>query len=321
MGTTGRYRDREVVHAGVVGETLSIESADPRNHHQAITDPDGCPRIRIDAKLFVPDGDQRLPAVIVVPGSLGVGPNHERHAATLVDAGFAVCVVDPFGPRAVSSTVADQTQYSFAASAWDVLAVLVALRGRPEVDPDRIGAQGHSRGGSAVLTAASRRFADPVVGAGVALSAVYAVYPWCGQQFRDPRVGPTRVRAIIGDRDEWCSVQQAQGQVDAMRAAGADAEIRVVPGAHHSFDRLEPVHTVDEASVAPFAPTTMLDDDGAMILPGSTSAVGDPALTDRDAFVAAIDAGHGRRGAAIGGAGDQPELFRADMLAFHGRMR
>ena len=314
-----RYRDREVTAAGVVGEPLTIVSANPRNHHQAITDAVGCERIEIDAKLFVPDTGERPPVVIVVPGSLGVGPNHELHAETLVAAGFAVCVIDPFGPRAVSSTVANQTQYSFAASAFDVLATWQALRSRPDIDGSRIAAQGHSRGGSAVLTAATRRFADPIVGAGHGLDAVYAVYPWCGQQFLDPSVGSTRVRAIIGDQDEWCSPQQAQGQIHAIRAVGGDAEIRIVTGAHHSFDRLESVHVIADASVAPFAPTTMLTNDGSMILPGSD--VADPSLTDRDAFMAAIEAGFGRRGASIGGTGDQPMLFRDDMLAFHDLLR
>ena len=59
----------------------------------------------------------------------------------------------------------------------------------------------------------------------------------------------------------------------------------------------------------------MLDDDGSMILP--TVGEPDPAATDRDAFVAAIKGGHGRLGAAIGGVDDQPQLFTADMLAFH----
>lgn len=316
-----RYRDDEVVYAGVAGENLVIPSANPRNHHEAVTNPEGAPRVDIDAKLFVPDGtDGRpLPTVIVVPGSLGVGPNHEMHAETLVSAGFAVCVVDPFSPRGVESTVANQTPYSFAASAFDVLAAVRVLRDREEVDADRIAAQGHSRGGSAVATAACRRFADPILGPDVGLAAVYAVYPWCGQQFVDPTIGSTRVRAIIGDRDEWCSVQQAQGLVAAMRASGGDASIRIVQGAHHSFDRLEEPHVVDDASVAPAAPTVFLGDDGSMIPVGADT--GDPDLTDVDVFRASVTAGFGRLGAVIGGAGDQPDLFRRDMLDFHERMR
>ena len=312
---TERFRDRSITYAGVTGEVVSIPSANPINYHQAITDPDGCERIDIDAQLFVPDGVERPATVIVVPGSLGVGANHEQHAETLVASGFAACLVDPFGARSVASTVAKQTHYSFAASAFDVLAALKVLRERDDLDPERIGAQGHSRGGSAITTAAHRRFADPIVGPDVALAAAYAVYPWCGQQFLDADIGPTAYRAIIGDRDEWCSVQEAQGQVNAIRQRGSDATIRVVIGAQHSFDRLEEPHTIEEASVAPTAPTVMLADDGAMILPSVGEP--DPTATDRDAFMAGIRAGHGRRGAAIGGVGDEPALFTEDMLTFH----
>ncbi|MEM9132263.1 MAG: dienelactone hydrolase family protein [Actinomycetota bacterium] len=314
---TERFRHRSITYSGVTGEVLTIPSANPVNYHQAITDPAGCDRVDIDAQLFVPVAESRPATVIVVPGSLGVGPNHEQHAATLVDAGFAVCLLDPFGARLVASTVARQTQYSFAASAFDVLAALQVLRRRDDLDADRIGAQGHSRGGSAVTIAAHRRFADPIVGAEVAMAAVYAVYPWCGQQFLDADIGSTIYRATIGEHDEWCSVQEAQAQVHALRQRGSDATIRVVAGAQHSFDRLEAPHTIDEASVAPTAPTVMLADDGAMILP--TVGEADPAATDRDAFMAAIDGGHGRRGAAIGGVGDQPARFAADMLDFHRR--
>ena len=239
-----RYRDEEVVYARVRGEGLLVPSANPRNHHAAITRRRRSDDVVIDAKLFVPASDEPLPTVIIVPGSLGVGPNHEQHAQTLVAEGFAVCVVDPFGPRAVTSTVANQTLYSFAASAYDVLATFEVLRHRPEIDAQRIAAQGHSRGGAAVVIAASRRFADPIVGEQAGLAAAYAVYPWCGQQFVDPSIGSTRVRAIIGDRDEWCSVQQVQAQIHAMRVAGGDATLRIVAGGAHSFDRLEPVSVV-----------------------------------------------------------------------------
>ena len=316
-GDEARFCDRTYDFDGATGALLSIPSANPINHHQAITDPTGCEPIDLDARLFVPtpNGDELPATVIMVPGSLGVAPNHEQHAETLFRAGFAVCLLDPFGPRSVTSTVAQQTQYSFAASAFDVLATLRVLRARPELDAERIGAQGHSRGGSAVTTAAHRRFADPIVGPDVALAAVYAVYPWCGQQFLDADIGPTRYRAIIGDRDEWCSVQEVQAQVNALRQQGPQASVRVVSGGAHSFDRFEELHTIAEASVAPTAPTVMLADDGAMILPQVGEP--DPNTTDRDAFVAAIEAGHGRRGAAIGGVGHQPALFKSDMVEFH----
>lgn len=314
-----RYRDAEVTYAGVQGVDVEIPSRNPVNFHQAMNAVDEAPPVTIDAKLFAPDGASGE-TVIVVPGSLGVGPNHEQHAETLVGEGYIVCVVDPFGPRSVSSTVSNQTQYSFAASAYDVLATLAVLAERSDVRIDRVSSQGHSRGGAAVTIASAERFAAAVLGAdGPRLAGAYAVYPWCGQQFVDPSIGRTRFRAIIGDLDEWCSVQEVQAQVHAIRLTGGDASIRLVPGAHHSFDRLEPVSLVEEAAVSPGAPTVLIDDDGAMVDP--TTGEADAALTDGDIFRAANRRGLGRRGARLGGQNDQPTIFRDDMLAFHGSLR
>src|SRR5262249_60371292 len=119
-------------------------------------------RITIDGKLFLPPGaanSKPLPLVILVPGSLGVAASHLAHAETLTGSGVAAFVLDPFGARGVGSTVVNQTQYSFAASAYDVLAAWKVLSSRSEVDGNRIGAQGHSRGGLAGLVAAARRLA------------------------------------------------------------------------------------------------------------------------------------------------------------------
>ncbi len=309
-----RYLDDDVTYAGVRGENVQIPTRNPRNYVDAMTASTGDDDVVIDGKLFVAS-DPNGATVMVVPGSLGVGPNHEMHAETLVRNGYTAFVLDPFGARSVSSTVSNQVQYSFAASAYDVLAALRVLAARPEIDATRIAAQGHSRGGAAVTIASSIHFAGAIMGDGPRLAAAYAVYPWCGQQFADPALGGTRLRAIIGEHDEWCSPQEVQSQVAAMRAAGGDASIRIVGGAQHSFDRHEAVSFMDEARVCPNMPTTYLADDGAMIDP--IVGTPDPGLTDLDTFMAAIERGFGQKGAHIGGEGDQPAIFEADMLAFH----
>jgi dienelactone hydrolase len=249
----------------------------------------------------------------VVPGSLGVAVSHLAHAEAITELGAAAFVIDPFGARGISSTVANQIQYSFAASAWDVLAAAKVLAAMPQIDPARIGAQGHSRGGSAVLSAAMARLADAVAG-GVRLRAVFAAYPWCGQQFHNPDTGGTAVRAVIGDRDEWCLPQQVQGHIQAIRLAGGDATLRIVEDAAHSFDRETPLERIADASVAPGAPTAYVADDGAFINP--ITGRPDPALTDRDLMVYAMKAGYGVTGATIGSSPGQPALFRDDMLRF-----
>ncbi|MBX9946343.1 MAG: prolyl oligopeptidase family serine peptidase [Reyranella sp.] len=319
MTGSQRFRDREVVFgSGLRGETIDIPSASPLNYWQAISDPAAMPRVTVDGKLFLPEsGRGRMPVVVIVPGSLSIAASHLRHAETLVDMGIAAFVLDPFGARGVTSTVANQAQFSFAASAYDVAAAVGVLARHPAIDPARIGLQGHSRGGSAVLTAATRLFCETVHDPALCVRAVLAAYPWCGHQFLDPDVGATEVRVVVGDQDDWVSPQQCQGYVQALRLWGGDASIRIVAGAEHSFDREEPVQHIAEASVSPAAPTGYIADDGAFVHP--TEGMPNPALTDRDLAVYALKAGYGVRGATIGAQGDQPALFRAEMTGFFGR--
>lgn len=296
---------------GIQGEPVEIHSGDPLNYYQAISETSSVPGRRILSQLFVPQGEQ-LPVVIVVPGSLGVAPSHLQHAQTLCDHGFATLVIDPFGSRKVTSTVANQAQYSFAASAWDVLAAAQRVREDSRIDSNRVGAQGHSRGGSAVVTAAMRPLqaamqVEP-------LAAVYGAYPWCGQQFTDPDVGQTRVRSIIGDRDEWCLPQQVQAYMHAISLAGGHASCRVVSEAHHSFDRGTAIELIPDASVSPAAPTTYINEVGRFIHPVDGLMSKD--TTDRDMMLYGIKSGYGVRGARIGGSNHHADLFTQDMLEF-----
>ena len=306
------YDDDFCLANGLAGEALTIPSANPKNFHQAISDTDAMPRQDLWGKLFLPEGPGPFPVVIIAPGSLGLQQHHATIAAAITDAAIAACAIDPFGTRGVLSTVANQVQFSFAASAWDVLAAAEVLAARPDVDSARIGAQGHSRGGSAVLNAASAHLA--AAANAPKLVGVYAAYPWSGQQFLNPAVGTTRVRAIIGDRDDWCSPMQVQGHIQAIRLAGGDATVRIVPGAPHSFDRTAPLEHMPHASVTPAAPTFYIADDGAFILPASDEP--DPALVDLDGFMYSIVAGFGVRGASIAGRPDLAPLFMEDMTTF-----
>jgi dienelactone hydrolase len=318
-----RFRDKAIAFTnGAVGETIAIPSASPVNYHHVIAGRGDMAKAGLDGKLFLPPKNKRatgkLPLVIVVPGSLGVAPSHVTHAETLTDNGIAAFVLDNFGGRDVTSTVANQTQFSFAASAYDVLAAWAVLSAHPEIDATRIGAQGHSRGGSAVMTAATRRFADAVIGKGSGLIAILAAYPWCGHQFLDPRVGMTEVRVLMGDADEWCSPMQAQGHVQALRLAGADASMRLFAGAQHSFDRGTDIVNVPDAAVSPAAPTAYLADDGAFLHP--IEGTPNPSLVDRDLMVYGLKAGYGRKGARIGSRKGDDKAFRDDMVAFWRRV-
>ena len=272
-------------------------------------------RIALVGKLFLPPDFARgpLPLVVVVPGSLGVAASHLAHAETITGAGIAALVLDPPGARGIGSTAGDQTQFSFAASAYDVLAAWQALGSRAGIAWFRVGARGHSRGGSAVVTAATRRFADRVIGEARGLRSVLAAYPWSAHQFLNPGVGNTEIRILMRDRDDWCTPMQVQGHVQAIRPARGSVTLRLFAGAVRGFDRGTPHRRIDEAAVSPAAPTAYIANDGAFIHPLSGP---EPRLRDRDLMVYALKSGYGVKGATIGGRGDEAELFRADMIAY-----
>ncbi len=106
-----RFRDQSVrFRSGVIGENIEIDSAFPINFYQVINAPAQMPRTTVDGKLFLPSAFKApLPLVMVCPGSLGVADSHLAHAEALSDAGFARFVLDSFGARNVTSTVANQT--------------------------------------------------------------------------------------------------------------------------------------------------------------------------------------------------------------------
>jgi len=313
----GRFRDRPIsLRNGSVGHDVEIPSANPVNYHEAVSRPADMPRVTVDGKLFLPPraAHPPLPLVILVPGSLGVAGSHLAHAEHITDAGIAAFVLDPFGARGVGATVANQTLFSFGASAFDVLAAFKVMSARDEIDAARIGAQGHSRGGSAVLTAATRRFADAVIGEGKGLRSVLAAYPWCGHQFRDPTVGQTEIRILMGDRDDWCSPMQVQAHAHAIALTGGTVTLRLFAGAAHSFDRGTPMERVAEAKVSPAAPTAYIAEDGAFIHP--LQCLPDRELRDRDLMIYALKAGYGMTGATIGTRDNEAELFREDMISY-----
>lgn len=314
---TAKFKDQHIEFGnGAVGQTMSFESSNPANYADLISGRADRETLNLDGKLFLPPQPIRTPTplVIVVPGSVGVAVSHLSHAETLTYLGIAAFVLDPFGARSVSTTVANQTQFSFAASAFDVLAALQFVARLPGIDGDRIGAQGHSRGGTAVLSASMRIMSAAIPEARSRLRAVYSVYPWCGHQFLNPDIGDVRMRIVIGEQDNWCAPQQAQGYAQAMRLAGADVSFRLFAQAQHSFDRQPPVETAPDAAVAPHAPTIYISDAGAMIHP--VTGEEDANATDRDMMIYGLKAGFGITGASLGGQGNQPELFKEDMSKF-----
>lgn len=308
---------------GTVGELVSFASANPVDYGPLLRGDLGS-KVQLNAQLFRPAGRPRpLPAIVMVPGSGGIGTHHLVQAAALTGAGFAVLLIDPFRGRGIGDTVADQGRLSWAASTYDVIAATRILRRQGGIDASRIGAAGSSRGGTAVMMAAMRPLSDGLLGPDQGLRAVVAGYPWCGTQFRTARLAQGAALLLLsGDRDDWVSLQQCQDAVHALAGAGDDADIMIFPGARHAFDRADvPPTRLPQAPTSTTYPTVYMDEVGRYF-DLRTGRV-DPALTSADFVRASIAGGFVHTGVTIGSEGTQAadyvnelvDFFRARLLA------
>lgn len=301
---------------GIAGAPIHFTSHSPVDFAQLIGGNSG-PEVALSAQLFLPQNATKpVPAVILIPGSGNLGANYFAHAATLTSNGIAALLVDPFTGRGIKDTVADQNQFSFAASAYDTLAALQFLRSRPEIDATRIGATGGSRGGTAVLLAAAEPLSHAVLGKNPGLKAVVAGYPWCGLQFRSSRLSANAAVLILsGDGDNWVNPLQCQGQAIATERTGASISMKIFPAAMHSFDREGvPPTEFPKAIKATRLPTFYMDDSGHFY-DLRTDQV-NPALTPDTVFVYASKNGLLDRGATIGSSGTQAQEYSSEMLGF-----
>jgi dienelactone hydrolase len=306
-GSGDQNRERDALSA----TTIAFESGTPPNY-EAIIGRRPFPSIQLDAELFLPHGSLPFPAVIIAPGSGGVSAPMREHAKALVENGIAVLLVDPFGRRGVRSTVTDQLQFSFAASSFDVLAATRHLATRPEIDAERIGALGYSRGGIAVLQAAVRMMAGAVLGEQLALRAVAAGWPWCGYQFKEPRTSPTAVRLLVADHDDWVSPVQCQAYASAMQQHNPEVSIRLFKDALHGFGYGRAPREIPDAQKALTAPIVYLDESGTFL----DWYTGEPLPGADDGELARRYQPFITHGARAGSTGDQAREFVADVVAF-----
>jgi dienelactone hydrolase len=297
---------------GLIGSLHVVPSANFLNYEDIVVQK-SAPAVTLHAQLFIPRGGKKPSSVVIlVPGSGGVNPAMLVHAEKLTDAGIAAFVLDPFTGRGVEDTIAVQQQFSFAASTWDVFAAMKVLNRLPEIDPQRIGAMGYSRGGIAVIQSAMAHVATPSLGGLPPLRAVLAGWPWCGFQFADPMIGNTALRIIVADHDEWASVVQCQAYFNAISARSKNASFRIVRNAHHGFGYGMPEKQWPEAMKAMHAPVVYFNDQGVML--DIWSGEPKPGLDDH-AIVSQL-ASYITRGVTVGSKDGQMADFMQDLTNF-----
>lgn len=220
----------------------------------------------LPATLLLPDGPGPFPAIVMMHDCSGLGPRSSgaprRWADELLPQGFVVIIPDSFGPRGLPNGICtedpERTRVANAlVRAADAYGALAYLRTLAEVDGRRVGVMGGSHGGFSTLASMYVQV-DQNNPLGTAkrngFAAAIALYPACGVRFgtwivhrsdgnRGPITGYAGVYQpiaplfiLIGEADDWTPAEHCIRLAQASKAAGHPVDVKVYPGAHHSFD-------------------------------------------------------------------------------------
>jgi uncharacterized protein len=198
--------------------------------------------LTVAARVLVPAGAEKAPAVIVLHGSAGPTARESGYADALQAAGFVTLEPDQWAARGLAggSEGRPKTIHETLPDAYGARAFLAA---HPRVDPSRIGLMGFSFGGVATMLAATRAENDRYLPGG-RFAAMMAFYPACWVYNRLPGMAfgglvGAPLMLVTGGADDYDDGDPEAGPKLAYSLAPEDrARVRtkVFAGAHHGFD-------------------------------------------------------------------------------------
>jgi dienelactone hydrolase len=199
-------------------------------------DTDGKP-VTLTGEFRIAQGSGRLPVVVLIHGSGGMGPNIEMWSNELNAMGISAFAIDGFTGRGLASVNMDQSLLGRLNFILDVYRSLDILAKHPRVDPARIALMGFSRGGQATLYASLKRFHETWNKSGTDFAAYIPFYPDCMTTYiGDTDVAARPIRIFQGTPDDYNPVAKCKGFVERLRAAGGDVALTEYPNAQHAFD-------------------------------------------------------------------------------------
>jgi dienelactone hydrolase len=182
-------------------------------------------------------GTDRLPAVILIHGSGGLGSTHDRWVSELNDAGLATFVVDSFSGRGINNTVDDQSQLASLAMMVDAYRALAALAQHPRIDANRIAVMGFSKGAVAAIYSSNERFRKMYGAPNLQFAAHIGLYTPCNVTLKnDDKVSGKPIRLFHGAADDWVSIEPCRDYAARLKRTGADVTLTEFSDAYHAYD-------------------------------------------------------------------------------------
>lgn len=244
---------------GPVGR-IEFLSSSPEHHWAIIRGRLGPPQ-KVWGDLLLPDRkfEGKLPVVVMSHGSEGLDNSYSGNiyrdvwAPPLNAAGYAVFIVDSFGPRGSGRVTGPEKQltWSSVANLSDALHAFKLLTTHPRIDKDRIYHMGWSRGGQVVLWAAWPTFQQHILTPGMKWAGSIAIYPGCNMRYRADNHDrlPSPLLFLLGDKDDMTPAQPCVEYAEELARKGNSVSFEIYPGTYHAFDREnQPYRQVEEGN-------------------------------------------------------------------------
>jgi dienelactone hydrolase len=190
----------------------------------------------IGGVLRLPPAAGRLPVVVLMHGSGGMGSNIELWERQFNAIGVATFAIDGFTGRGLTSTSTNQTLLGRLNFILDIYRALDVLAKHPRIDPQRVALMGFSRGGQAALYASLTRFHKMWNRSGVEFAAYIPFYPDCATTFVGDTDVDRPIRIFGGTPDDYNPIALCKAYAERLKAAGRDVEVTEYPKAPHAFD-------------------------------------------------------------------------------------
>jgi dienelactone hydrolase len=231
--------------------------------------------VTVAGEFRIAQGAGRLPVVVLMHGSSGVGATTEAWVHQFNAMGISTFVIDGFTGRGLTVVGPNQALLGRLNLIVDIYRSLDILAKHPRVDPERIVLMGFSRGGQAALYASLDRFQKLWNKSGAQFAGYIPFYPDCSTTYlTDTEVAARPIRIFHGTPDDYNPVASCKAYVARLADARRDVVLTEYPDSAHGFDAgLLGLNTVTVSVNAQTARNCHLrEGEGGVLMNADTSA-------------------------------------------------
>jgi dienelactone hydrolase len=237
-------------------------------------DTEGKP-VTVAGEFRIAQGTGRLPVVVLMHGSSGVGVNIEPWVHQFNGMGISTFVIDGFTGRGLTAVGPNQALLGRLNLIVDIYRALDILVRHPRADPERIVLMGFSRGGQAALYASLDRFNKLWNKSGAQFAGYIPFYPDCSTTYvGDTEVSARPIRIFHGTPDDYNPVASCKAYVVRLQEARRDVVLTEYPDSQHAFDQglLGVSSTVVSANAQTARNCHIKEGDGGVLMNADTQA-------------------------------------------------